>query len=256
VKDWQGQLDCALHAAEEAGKLIESYFEQKFNVIRKEKKELVTELDVRSQNIITSILLSGFPEYPIIAEESKSNQKIEGLTWVVDPLDGTHNYIAGLDNFGISIALISNLGVHVGVMFFPLKSKMLYAKEGFGAYCNGVRTYVSKNKNIANSMILYDNQFYLSHNSLRIFQNILQGSFTVRILGSAAWDIALLVMGKVDARVWNNTKLVDIAAGIVLVKEAKGQITDFDYKEIKFKPMDVVASNGLIHKSIVELINQ
>jgi len=255
MSEWSKELECAVVAAKIAGQLILDNFEKDIDIIHKSKKELVTEVDIKSQSIIQSILNKDFPEYDFFAEEGYDDEPIYGLTWVVDPLDGTHNYIAGIGNIGVSIALVSEKGFHLGVLFFPIKSKLVYAIDGDGAYCNGKLIRVSKNTDLSKSMVTYDNQFYLNPDFLINFEKIISKVFTVRIFGTASWDMLLIAMGKIDARIWNCTKLVDIAAGCVIVKEAGGCVSDFNYSNITNEPIDVVASNGLIHADLMQALS-
>jgi myo-inositol-1(or 4)-monophosphatase len=255
MSKWSKELESAVIAAKMAGQLILDNFEKDIDIIHKSKKELVTEIDLKSQAIIQSMLKKDFPDYDFFAEEGCDDEPICGLTWVVDPLDGTHNYIAGIGNIGVSIALVSEEGFHLGILFFPVKSKLVHAIEGSGAYCNGKLIHVSKNPDLSKSMVAYDNQFYLNSDSLTNFEKIISKVFTVRIFGTASWDMLLVAMGKIDARIWNCTKLVDIAAGCVIVKEAGGCVSDFNFSNITNEPIDVVASNGLIHADLVKALS-
>lgn len=252
---WDKELESAVLAAKKAGKVIIDNFEKDINIVHKSNKELVTEVDLHSQNIIQNILGKDFPDYNFFAEERCDRNPICGLTWVVDPLDGTHNYVAGVSNIGISIALISESSFFLGVIFFPLKSKLVYAIEGDGAYCNGKPIHVSKNSNLSQSMVAYDNQFYLKSSSLANFEKIVANIFTIRIFGVASWDMLLVAMGKIDARIFNCTKLVDIAAGCVIIKEAGGCVSDFNFLKITTNPIDVIASNRLVHHDLVEILS-
>ena len=251
---WDKELATAIKAVKLAGDLILDNFEKKVPIIRKSPKEFVTKLDVECQNIIVESLERDFPEYNYYLEETRKKQAINGLTWVIDPIDGTHNYISGLDNVGISLALISENNYHLGILFFPMKSMIFSAIEGQGAFCNGKQIHVGKNLDLSKSMVAYDNQFHLTKSTLTNFKTLLEASFTVRILGAASWDFALIAMGKLDARVWNSAKLVDIAAGYVIVKEAGGEVTDFNFSKPSLSTLKVVASNGLVHFDLVSLM--
>jgi len=254
MNKWDKELKSAIYAVEKAGQLLNDHFEKKMSIIRKSAKEFVTEIDLESQSIIIESLKNDFPEYHFYTEESRNNKPIKGLTWVIDPIDGTHNYISGLTNVGISVALISEEDFHVGVLFFPMKSMILYAINGQGSFCNGDPIQVSKNKDLSKSMVAYDNQFHLSPDAFNKFEKITASIFTIRIFGVATWDIALIAMGKIDARIWNNTKLVDVAAGYVILKEAGGQMTDFNSQSLSLNPFNLIASNGYLHKDLVNIL--
>jgi len=251
---WSKELESAISAVKEAGKLVAENFEKQIQVIRKDPKELVTKIDLQSQSIITEALKKDFPNYHFYTEETRQEQIIDGLTWVIDPIDGTHNYIAGLDNVGISVALVSEEEFYIGVLYFPIKSIIIYAVKGQGCFCNGEQIVVSKNNDLSKSMVTYDNQFHLTSGTLKNFERLASSVFTTRILGSASWDIALIVMGKIDARVWNKTKLVDIAAGCVIISEAGGKVTNFNGEPLTLNVSSAIASNGKVHNTIVGLM--
>ena len=251
---WDRELNSAINAAEKAGQLLNNNFEKKISIIRKSAKEFVTEIDLESQSIIIESLQNDFPDYHFYTEESRNNTPINGLTWVIDPIDGTHNYISGLTNVGISIALVSEEDIHLGVIFFPMKSMILYSINGQGSFCNGDPIKVSNNKDLSKSMVAYDNDFHLSSDAFIKFEKIIASIFTIRIFGAATWDIALIAMGKIDARIWNNTKLVDVAAGYVILKEAGGQMTDFNSKSFSLSPSNIIASNGYLHNDLVDIL--
>ena len=119
---------------------------------------------------------------------------------------------------------------------------------------NGQKIAVSTNNNLEKSMITYDNIFHNDENILKRFENIINKSFTVRITGSAIYDYCLVASGKIDSRIWNNSKIYDFAAGVLIVEEAGGKITDFNGKQITLESKDIIASNGLLHKNILNTI--
>lgn len=250
------ELESAIAAAKKAGNLLSKHFGKKTHTIRKNKNEFVTKIDIESQSIIIEYLGKDFPIYKVLTEETRFQKEINTLTWVIDPLDGTHNYISGIDNVGVSIALVSQQAFHMGVIYLPIKDLMLYAIEGQGAYCNDVKITVNNNVDITKSMIAYDNQFYLNRNIFKNFERLINTAFTTRIFGVATYDIALIAMGKIDARIWNCTKLVDIAAGNVIIREAGGKMTDFKNKPLSLNVKDVIASNGLVHDDLIKLFSE
>ncbi len=205
VAEWGMELKCAIGAIKKAGGLLSNSFERQLPIIRKSKNEFVTKIDIESQSVIVESLKKDFPAYECYTEEVRSNKDIEGLTWVIDPLDGTHNYISGLDNVGISIGLVSQDAFHLGVIYLPIKGLLLYAVKGQGAYCNDVKIEVGRNADLSKSMVTYDNQFHLDEKTFKNYERLIPSVFTTRIFGVATYDIALVAMGKIDARVWNST---------------------------------------------------
>jgi len=215
-------------------------------------------VDIESQRIIEEILKKSFPQFKIFTEEKIANDDypLGELFWIVDPLDGTHNYIAGLPFYGISIALADSNSFHLGVIYLPFFDTLFWAVKQQGAYCNDAKIEVSKNKEFSKSMITYDNQFYLSQRGLKIYERLIENAFTTRITGSAVYDLSLIVNGKIDARIWNSTKICDIAAGLVLVTEAGGRMTDFEGEAVNLSCREVIASNGKVHDRVISILNE
>ena len=248
------ELTVAISVAKEAGNLLVKYFQKPYRIIRKSHHEMVSEVDILSQTLIIEKLLNNFPDYGIISEEKSKYKTTEGLTWIIDPLDGTHNYIAGLPNFGISIALMDKDNYYLGIIYLPIQNKLYYAIKGNGAFCDEEKIYSNKNDDLRKSMVAYDNNF--NDNALNNLKLIANESFTVRVLGSAVNDLCLIASGKLDARIWNATKIVDIAAGLVILNEAGGRVTDFDGNNVTIKSTEILASNHLVHDKILSIINK
>ena len=189
-------------------------------------------------------------------EEKKIPDSVHKLTWVIDPLDGTHNYIAGLPFSSVSVGLVDEKGFYLGAIYFPAEEKLFHAVKGQGAFCNGEPIQVSNNDRLDKAVVNYDNQFHLSEHSFANLQRIAQAAFTVRILGTATADLCLIASGIIDARIWNATKIVDIAAGSVILTEAGGKITNFEGDPINFNACSVVASNGLVHDQVLDVLGK
>ena len=251
------ELDLAKRAAYEVGKLQLRYFEGNLQVIRKAPKELVSDADMACQELSHDLLTEAFP-YPVLSEEVRNvDVTTQNTFWVVDPVDGTHNFIAGLPLFGVSIALVSGRQFVVGAIYLPFFDKLFYAAKEQGAYMNGIRIHVSGNEKLEKSMITYDNQFHLSPHALKRYEVLTKSVFTTRILGSAIYDFTLIASAKIDARVWNKTKLVDIAAGSVIVEEAGGRVTDFQGSPVTLSShQEVIASNYLVHDELIAILNE
>ena len=248
------ELKAAISVAKDAGLILKKYFQKNYKVIRKSQKEMVAEVDMLSQKLIVDRLSRGFPEYNIISEEIRNVESVKGLTWVIDPVDGTHNYIAGLPFSGVSIGLADENGFYIGVIYFPFEKKLFHAVKGCGAFVNGELLSVSNNSRLDKSIVNYDNQFHLTNDSFDNFKILVDTAFTVRIFGVASFDFCLISSGIIDARVWNSTKIVDIVAGTVIVTEAGGKVTDFRGEVISLNVEDVVASNGLVHDQILGIL--
>ena len=249
------ELDVAKSVAKEMGKIQLKNFRKNLKVIRKSTKDFVSNVDLECQNLSYELLRKDF-QYEILSEEKKTQDEIgTELFWIIDPVDGTHNYISGLPNFGVSIALATKKEFLLGVIYLPYFDEMYHAVKNQGAFMNDEKIQVSKNNDLEKSMITFDNQFYLNKKSFDVYKKIVDSCFTTRILGSAVYDFCLIASGKVDARVWNNTKVFDFAAGLTIVNEAGGKLTDFNGNEITLNSHDILASNSFVHQELLTVIN-
>ena len=249
------ELDLAKSVAKEMGYIQLKNFRKNLKVIRKSPKDFVSNVDLECQNLSYELLRKDF-QYEILSEEKKTQDEIETeLFWIIDPVDGTHNYISGLPNFGVSIALATKKEFLLGVIYLPYFDEMYYAVKNQGAFMNDEKIEVSKNNDLEKSMITFDNQFYLNKKSFDVYKKIVDSCFTTRILGSAVYDFCLIASGKVDARIWNNTKIFDFAAGVTIVSEAGGKVTDFKGNQINLSTHDILASNSFVHQELLSRIN-
>jgi myo-inositol-1(or 4)-monophosphatase len=248
------ELKAAIEAAGKAGEILKKNFGQKYRVIRKSPKEMVSVVDMQAQKAILDVLEPQFPEYGFITEEKSSEVDLKGKNWIIDPLDGTHNFIAGLPFSGISIGLALGDEFLLGVILFPMEDRLYYAVKGQGAYLNEQKITVSEVPELSKSIISFDNQFHLNSKSLDYFKTLTERAFTTRILGTATNDMAMTAEGTLNGRIWVNTKICDIAAGIVIVTEAGGKVTNFDGTPCRMDSKQVVASNGRIHEELLEIV--
>jgi len=249
------ELNKAIEAAKKAGEVLKKNFGQKYRVIRKSPKEMVSIVDMQAQEAILKVLEPNFPDYGIITEERRSTPGTEGKNWIIDPMDGTHNYIAGLPFSGVSIGLAKDNDFQLGVIFFPMEDRLYYAAKGKGAFLNDVRITASQNRELSKAMVTFDNQFHLNKKSFDYYKKLVERAFTTRILGTATNDVCMTAEGKIDGRIWVNTKICDIAAGIVILTEAGGRITNFDGTPCTLDSKQVVASNGKIHEELLVVVN-
>ncbi|MCP4148474.1 MAG: inositol monophosphatase [bacterium] len=248
------ELEAAIEAARKAGEVLKKNFQQKYRVIRKSPKEMVSVVDMKSQKAILEVLEARYPAYGIITEEKSPEEDIKEKTWIIDPLDGTHNYIAGLPFSGISIGLAEGNNFTVGVIFFPMEDQLYYAVKGKGAYLNDKKITVSQNPDLSKTIITFDNQFHLNEKSFEYYKRLTEKAFTTRIFGTATNDICMTAGGRIDGRIWVNTKICDIAAGIVILTEAGGRISNFDGTPCTMESRKVVASNSKVHDELLEVV--
>jgi myo-inositol-1(or 4)-monophosphatase len=249
------ELDTAIEAALKAGEILKKNFGREYRVIRKSPKEMVSVVDMEAQKVIMELLGAQFPGYGIITEEKSNDVDKDGKNWIIDPLDGTHNYIAGLPFSGVSIGLAEGNDFRMGVILFPMEERLYYAVNGQGAYLNHRKIEVSPSPELSKSIVSFDNQFHLNEKSFAYYKKLTERAFTTRILGTATNDLCMTAEGKLGGRIWVNTKICDIAAGIVIVTEAGGRVTNFDGTVCTLDSKQVVASNGKIHDELLEVVS-
>ena len=238
-------LNLMIKACEKASKiLIRDFGElEKLQVSKKGPNDFVTNSDIKAEKIIIEELNKGRPNYSIISEENgiEKNKDLKN-TWIIDPIDGTINFLHGLPHFAISIALKSDDEIISGLIFDPIKDEMFYAEKDNGAFFNNHRIRVSKKNDINNCL-------FASGNKVTEKVNI-----SLRKTGSAALDMAYVAAGRFDGFFQNNLNLWDIAAGVILVKEAGGVMNEIDLS--KHKNLNVIASSTDIRgKLMKELVN-
>jgi myo-inositol-1(or 4)-monophosphatase len=248
------ELDTAIEAVKKAGEVLKKNFGQQYRVIRKSPKELVSAVDMEAQGTIMAILREHFPGYGIITEEKNLEIDAAAKNWIIDPLDGTHNYIAGLPFSGISIGLAEGNDFRLGAILFPMEDRLYYAVKGQGSYLNHEPIEVSPSLELGRSIVCFDNQFHLNPKSLEYYKKLTERAFTTRILGTATNDLCMTAEGRLGGRIWVNTKICDIAAGIVIVGEAGGKVTNFDGTACTLESKQVIASNGKIHNELLAIV--
>ena len=222
--------------------------------------DFVTSADKRTEKILIEELRKAHPEYGIITEETgiinKSNIKNR---WIIDPIDGTFNFMNGVPQFAISIGYEEENQIKCGVIFNPIMNEMFYAEKGNGAYLNNSRIRVSKKNKIEDALIVTGGPKGTSKIKDKIFSeyiNVSNNVSNVRKFGSAALDLAYVACGRFDGYWQRELNYWDIAAGIIILKEAGGFL-DF-FEEDKNFPLkkNILASNSLIHGKLSELIKK
>ncbi len=236
-------LNVMIKASEKASKiLIRDFGEvEKLQVSKKGPSDFVTNADLKTEKIIIEELKKAKPHYSIISEENGvENNKDKNNTWIIDPIDGTINFLHGIPHFAISIALKSNDEITSGLIFDPIKNEMFYAEKNNGAYFNNQRIRVSKKNEINNCLFVTGGKI---HNELDL---------PYRKSGCAALDMAYVASGRYDGYFQKNLNLWDIAAGIILIKEAGGVLNEIDLsinENIK-----IIASSADINAKLLEKI--
>ena len=219
MKSISPNLNIMIKASEKASKVIIRDFGEIENlqVSKKSPTDFVTNTDIKVEKIIIEELKKARPNFSILSEESgEENNNDNKNTWIIDPIDGTVNFLHGIPHFAISIALRSDDEIISGLIFDPIKNEMFFAEKNDGAFFNNHRIRVSKKNNINDCLFATNDKI------------INELNFPNRKSGCAALDMAYVAAGRYDGYFQKNLNLWDIAAGIVLIKEAGGVINEID----------------------------
>ncbi|MCB9527389.1 MAG: inositol monophosphatase [Myxococcales bacterium] len=259
-EDLAAELAIAHLAAARAAAFIARHWGQDPEVHYKGAINPVSEADLGAERIITALLADRFPDDRVIAEEGGGHAGTTGRTWYVDPLDGTTNFSHGMPHFCVSIASADARGPRVAVIAEPLRRWFFSATRGGGAWLDGRRLAVSAVTRMERALLAtgfpYDRHTAHDNNSHR-FAAALRRAQGVRRAGSAALDLAYVAAGWFDGFWEDRLSPWDLAAGVLLVREAGGAVTDFAGEALAITADGagrVVASNGQIHQAIVALI--
>ena len=257
MKNHTDYLDVAVEAALLAGRYQRFRFASQVAVDMKGDKDLVTEVDRDSERMIVEHLLARFPDHMILAEEGEYPRTGSSLRWIIDPVDGTTNYAHGFPWFCASIALESAGELLAGVIYNPMHDEMFTATKGGGAYLNGRRLHVSTRSPLRDTLLgtgfPYDCATDPANNfaSFIAFQKAARG---IRRAGAAALDLAYLAAGRLDGFWELKLKPWDVAAGVLMIREAGGTVSTFDGSAYDVSNHRIVASNGLIHDEMVAML--
>ncbi len=233
---------------------------ENLQVSTKAPGDFVTSADKRTEKILISELQKAHPDYGIITEESGIiNRENNKNKWIIDPIDGTLNFLNGVPQFAISVAYEENDEILCGVIFNPITNEMFCAEKGNGAYLNNSRIRVSKKKKVKDSLLVTGGPKQTSSIKKKIFSEYIKisnESSNVRKYGSAALDMAYVACGRFDGYWQREINLWDVAAGIVLIKEAGGFV-DFFEEDTNFPlKRNVLATNSSIHDELRDLLSK
>jgi myo-inositol-1(or 4)-monophosphatase len=266
IVSYQHLLDVAVAAAQAGGEALLA-IAQRHETLRievKSESDFVTVADRASEEIIVRHILKAFPDHHILAEEqthvgagAAASILTDAVQWIIDPLDGTTNFIHGVPNFSVSIAAKQNSSVLVGVVWDPLRRELFTATAGRGAFLNAKPIHVSESSRLRDSLIATGFPFRVRHlldSYFRMFQGILTSVRDLRRFGSAALDLAYVAAGRFDGYWEYCLSPWDFAAGVLLVREAGGQISGFSEQENFWETGNILSSNGKLHQAMREII--
>ncbi len=254
----QPMLNIAVRAARSAGEIILRSADKASHlaVDSKGKNDFATEIDRLAEKEIISIIKAAYPEHSILAEESGEHAGND-FVWIIDPLDGTTNFIHGFPQYAVSIALKYKDRIEIGVVYDPQRDELFTAKRGGGAMLNNRRLRVTALTSMKGALIGTGFPFKVPQHLdayLAMFRAITIDSAGIRRAGSAALDLAYLAAGRLDAFWEIELKEWDMAAGILLVKEAGGVATDFSFKDNYLASGNLIAGSPRMHQLMYQLI--
>ena len=256
------QINLLIRACTKASRsLIRDFGEiENLQVLAKGPGDFVTSADKRTEKILIEELQKAHPDYGIITEETgvinKANIKNR---WIIDPIDGTMNFLNGVPQFAISVGYEENGEIKCGVIFNPVTNEMFCAEKGNGSYLNNGRIRVSNKKKIKDALLVTGGPRGASKIKDKIFSeyiSISKNVSNVRKFGSAALDMAYVACGRFDGYWQRELNYWDVAAGIIILKEAGGFVDFFEEDTISPLKKNVLATNSIIHEELKELINK
>lgn len=250
----------AAEAAVEAGKITLRYYRKRFEVREKARSSLVTEADTKSEALIRKILTKKFPSFQFRGEEGGENTKAaaDAPMWHVDPLDGTTNFVHGFPLYCVSIGLALGNEPLVGVIHIPTLGETFHGAKGCGARLNREKIRVSKRKNLSECLLTtgfaYMHKEEVITPEIEHFKRAHLEARAVRRPGAAAIDLAYVAAGVFDGFWEKNLSSWDVCAGITLVKEAGGEVSNYNGDTAQIDGRAILATNGIIHPSMLKLL--
>lgn len=252
-------LNTAIDLAKEAGRIQMDYLGRKHQVEYKGAIDIVTEIDKRCEDLIVGRLQKDFPAHDVLAEEGSGRRKDAEWRWIIDPLDATVNYNHTYPFFGTSIALEHKGEIVLGVVYEPNADELFVAEKGSGAELNGKKISVSKEAILKHSLLSTGFAYNVAEgeqrNNLEYFGRFLMEARAIRRDGMASGDLCYLACGRFDGFWELFLKPWDLAAGVIMIREAGGRVSSFDGSDIDIYGTEIVASNGHIHQAMIDVLS-
>ena len=250
-------LDVASRAAEEAGSLLLKHLHGQLKLGHKEgRANLVTDVDVLAEKTVIGVLESECPDFNILSEESPAVARDSQLTWVIDPLDGTNNYVHGVPFVCVSIGLAMGEEAILGVVYDPVRKELFAAQKGRGASLNGVPIAVAQRTSTKEAFLGVDLGYDADKGGTML--DFVKAPWPdlggLRLMGSAALGLTYVACGRLDAYVHPYLYPWDLAAAIALVEESGGKITDWRGQPASIRSREIVAGNEAMHREFLKMI--
>ncbi len=249
-------LQTAIEAARRAGQIIAECYTAVHAITVKGYRDIATEVDVAAERAILGLIRERFPDHAVLSEEAGGSEIGEGITWVVDPLDGTTNYAHRFPSFAVSIGVLEGGEPLLGIVYDPLREQMFVAERGKGATLNGQVIHVSPISSLGHALIGLDwgHADEVREHTLTHLCRVARRCGTVRASGAAALMLAYVAAGWLDGYFNVAIKPWDAAAGVLLVAEAGGRCSRLDGGPYQVDLPGLVATNGLLHNELLAVM--
>lgn len=247
----------------EAGEILEDGYYSKKDVTFKAKKDLVTKYDVAVENFLKEKFEKEFSDFNVIAEESDNTNKTFSNSIIIDPIDGTTNFVNKVPHTAISVGVYKDKKPYIGIVYNPILDELYTAVVGEGAFCNGEKIEVSDENDFQKSLLATGFPYTSGtceddlNDVMDKIKNILPKCQDIRRLGSAALDLCYVARGVYEAYYEMNLKAWDVSAGLIILQEAGGKVSNIDGEDyVLFENKYIVASNNKIHDELIKNLNQ
>ncbi len=255
-------LNTAIRAARNAGDIIARAVDRidRLKIKSKKDNDFVSEIDLQAEQEIINTIKKAYPEHSFLAEESGKQIGSE-YQWIIDPLDGTTNFLYGIPHFAVSIALRVKGRLEVGVIYDPLSQELFTAARGNGAQLNGKRIRVTDRRSLDGALLgtgipYTEDQYKYMDSYFNMMKDLIPGTAGIRRAGSAALDLAYLAAGRFDGFWEFNLNIWDIAAGVILIEEAGGMVSGLRGEPDFLDKGSIVAGNPRIFKAMLQKIKK
>lgn len=250
--------EVAVAAAKAAGEILLAHFGSVKQIKRKSQGNLVTNVDILSEKLLISFLKKEYPHFGILSEESSSSTSIKGYTWILDPLDGTNNYTFGIPFFCVNVALVHDEDILLGVTYDPVRHELFQAQVGEGASLNESPIRVSTINSLRRSLVGLD-LGYSQDRGRQMLETVnrLWGQVhCIRLMGSSSLGIAYVACGRVSLYFHRYLFPWDIAPGLLLVREAGGEVVDWQGNRANYRDTELIASNLKLQREFLQRFGQ
>lgn len=253
AKSGRSALEVATEATKQAGEILLAHFYAKKETKDKGKGHLVTEIDISSERLLLKFLKEEYPDFNILSEELAPTIPVTGYTWIVDPLAGTNNYAFGIPFFGINMALAKNEDILLGVTYDPLRKELFWAEKGKGAYLNHSPIRVSEKVSLEMALLGFDpgNKVIQGEKVLSIVTRFWPRVHGLRAFGTASVALAYVACGRLDLYLRRGLYPWDMASGILLVREAGGEVSDWQGRLANLQSQEIIAANHKLHQALL-----